>query len=47
MTAGLATTCALRTNGLLYCWGNNEFGQAGVGSTARKIVGPTRVALSA
>ncbi len=47
VTAGLATTCALRTNGLLYCWGNNEFGQAGVGSTARKIVGPTRVALSA
>lgn len=47
VTAGLATTCALRTNGLLYCWGNNEFGQAGVGSTARKIIGPTRVALQA
>lgn len=47
VTAGLSNTCALRANGLVYCWGNNEFGQAGVGSTARKITGPTRVALSA
>ena len=46
VTAGMWSTCALRTNGVLYCWGNNEFGQAGVASTARKIVGPTRVALS-
>lgn len=37
------STCALRANGVLYCWGNNEFGQVGVGSTARKIVGPHRV----
>ena len=43
VTAGMWSTCALRANGVLYCWGNNEFGQAGVGSTARKIVGPTRV----
>lgn len=47
VTAGMWSTCALRANGLLYCWGNNEYGQAGVGSTATKITGPTRVALSA
>ncbi len=47
VTAGMWSTCALRANGVLYCWGNNQYGQAGVGSTARKVVGPTRVALSA
>ncbi len=43
VTAGMWSTCALRANGVLYCWGNNEYGQVGVGSTARKIVGPHRV----
>lgn len=47
VTAGLAHTCARRTNGVLYCFGNNEFGQTGTGSTARKVVGPVRVALGA
>lgn len=47
VTTSLALGCAIRANGVLYCWGNNEFGQAGVGSTARKVVGPARVALSA
>lgn len=45
-TGGLASTCALRLNGLLYCFGNNQFGQAGINSTNKKVLSPTRVALS-
>lgn len=47
VTTGLVDTCALRSNGLLYCWGNNEFGQTGTGSPDGKVIGPTRVALQA
>lgn len=47
VTGGLASTCALRLNGILFCWGNNQYGQAGVVSTNKKILTPTRVALSA
>ena len=27
-------TCALHTGGTIYCWGRNEYGELGVGSTA-------------
>jgi alpha-tubulin suppressor-like RCC1 family protein len=31
VTAGGGTTCAIRTNGSLWCWGDNLYGQAGNG----------------
>ena len=38
-----AHTCALRTNGWLYCWGGNSVGQVGVASGDSRITAPTRV----
>ena len=32
--AGYGTTCALHRNGTVYCWGYNNFGSCGVGSSA-------------
>jgi alpha-tubulin suppressor-like RCC1 family protein len=42
---GGAHTCAIKTNGALYCWGNNQYGQVGadVGSqttTPVQVMGP-------
>jgi len=34
--------CATATNGGVYCWGNNQFGQLGDGTTQTRMV-PTRV----
>src|SRR5689334_22327753 len=31
ITAGLDHTCAARRNGKLYCWGDNDAGQLGLG----------------
>jgi alpha-tubulin suppressor-like RCC1 family protein len=42
VSAGGAHTCAIRRNGNLYCWGNNDFGQLGDGSTSSRIT-PTPV----
>ncbi|MFS8067963.1 MAG: RCC1 domain-containing protein, partial [Byssovorax sp.] len=39
---GQQTSCGLRGAGSLYCWGGNDFGEAGLGDTARRDV-PTRV----
>lgn len=33
VSAGLAFSCALTTSGTRYCWGDNEFGQLGIGDT--------------
>ncbi|MFY9489080.1 MAG: hypothetical protein WAP35_10370 [Solirubrobacterales bacterium] len=43
IAAGLQHTCAIRTNGVLLCWGNNLNGQLGLG-TYNKHSKATRVA---
>lgn len=42
VTLGGRHTCALKSNGAVYCWGNNEFGQLGTGTTEASPV-PTQV----
>ena len=41
--AGPRDTCALDTDGRLFCWGDNEFGEAGVSSSQSKITAPMEV----
>jgi len=36
VTAGDADTCATRTDGTLWCWGWNDFGQLGIGPTGEQ-----------
>ncbi|MBI4538217.1 MAG: hypothetical protein HY704_01735 [Gemmatimonadetes bacterium] len=43
VSAGDAHTCGVTTEGALYCWGRNEFGQVGDGTRRERPV-PTRVA---
>ncbi len=43
VAAGGAFTCALRTSGRVWCWGANEFGQAGTGSAGADVFYPTEV----
>jgi len=43
ITAGAAHTCGRTTNGSLYCWGSNSFGQLGDGTTGNRAA-PVRVA---
>jgi alpha-tubulin suppressor-like RCC1 family protein len=42
ITAGVAHTCALNGTGTVLCWGSNEFGQLGNGSTT-SIASPVQV----
>jgi hypothetical protein len=44
ISAGEGTTCALLTNGTVDCWGYDEFGQVGNGSTM--VDSPTPLAVS-
>jgi alpha-tubulin suppressor-like RCC1 family protein len=42
MAAGFLHTCAMGQNGAVDCWGRNEFGQLGIGTTSDAHV-PTAV----
>ena len=44
VTAGLVHTCARKTNGRLYCWGTNFYGELGDGTTTTQRLTPTEVA---
>jgi alpha-tubulin suppressor-like RCC1 family protein len=43
ISAGEISTCGVTTTGVAYCWGDNEYGQLGTGTTASFLV-PTRIA---
>jgi alpha-tubulin suppressor-like RCC1 family protein len=43
VTAGYAGTCATRTGNTLWCWGNNAYGQLGIGNTTQQT-SPAQVA---
>jgi alpha-tubulin suppressor-like RCC1 family protein len=43
ISAGSGTTCALTIPGAVYCWGNNQYGQLGDGTTTNRYI-PTPVA---
>ena len=43
VTAGVFSSCAVTTNGAAYCWGDNEFGELGDGTTTSRLL-PTAVA---
>ena len=42
VSAGSAHTCALATDGTIWCWGSNSDGQLGTGSAGSRLL-PTRV----
>lgn len=42
VASGLAHTCAVASDGSLFCWGNNTYGQLGIGNTVNANV-PRRV----
>ena len=41
------TTCAVKTNGSTWCWGENQFGQAGIGGTSDALTPAPVVGLGA
>ncbi len=41
--AGGTNTCARRTDGTAWCWGNNQYGRLGDGTTTNRSA-PTQVA---
>ncbi|MEZ4461521.1 MAG: EGF domain-containing protein [bacterium] len=47
VTAGLTHTCALNTDGEIYCWGSGFSGQLGDGSTQSQTATPTRESTNA
>lgn len=43
VATGGATTCAIDVMGVLYCWGDNTYGNVGTGSMAGSVLTPTRI----
>jgi starch-binding outer membrane protein, SusD/RagB family len=43
LSIGLRTICGIATTGVTYCWGNNQFGQAGIGGVSASVPTPTAV----
>jgi alpha-tubulin suppressor-like RCC1 family protein len=43
VAAGYSHTCALLSNGLVKCWGNNSSGQVGIGPGSTTVLNPTLV----
>jgi alpha-tubulin suppressor-like RCC1 family protein len=43
VSAGGNHTCGVRTNGKLYCWGDDEDGRLGIGPTVGAVGAPARV----
>ena len=46
LTAGYYHTCALMQNGDTYCWGLNQYGEVGDGTTTRRNI-PTKTLMTA
>jgi hypothetical protein len=44
ISAGGGHTCGLAADGTAYCWGNNEYGQLGLGSVSDDVLIPAAVA---
>src|SRR5687767_2846250 len=42
VSTGRDSTCGVKTDGSLWCWGDNTYGQLGLGDTTDRLV-PTRV----
>jgi alpha-tubulin suppressor-like RCC1 family protein len=47
LSIGLSSTCGIATDGVTYCWGSNQFGQLGIGSTGGSSHIPIAVTNSA
>lgn len=43
VSAGSKWTCAIKTNGTLWCWGRDDFGQLGNGPGGGDVLTPTQV----
>jgi alpha-tubulin suppressor-like RCC1 family protein len=46
VTSGQYFTCALFSNGRIKCWGNNQYGQLGLGDTSARGDGPNEMGSS-
>jgi alpha-tubulin suppressor-like RCC1 family protein len=43
VTGGLEHTCAIRADDTLWCWGNNDSGEVGIGAPTQQVDQPTQI----